>query len=76
MDNIGYSKKLDHMQEKMNQLFPDRDERKKLKVLDIAAGTGLGGKRLFELGFTYIDGVGKSHRITNPYQVLMGHQSP
>ena len=37
------------------QLVPDPEERKKLRILDIGAGTGEGGVKLIESGFPHVD---------------------
>ena len=58
----------------MDQLFPDHSERHKVRVLDVAAGTGLTGvevgtRIVQRLGFgfstakTFDDWVGKLHSI-------------
>jgi predicted RNA methylase len=46
--------------EKLKSYFPNEEERKKLKILDIAAGTGLVGVGLKSVGFGEIDAVGNN----------------
>ena len=41
----------------MDQYFPDVSKRSSLKILDLAAGTGLVGEKLHELGFRDMDAV-------------------
>jgi len=41
----------------LGEYYPDKAKRSELKVLDLAAGTGLIGDSLYEVGFTHIDGV-------------------
>ena len=43
----------------LHEYYPQEDKRKDLKVLDLAAGTGLIGDGLHKAGFTNIDGVGE-----------------
>lgn len=47
----------------LQEYFPTLDERSKVRVLDLAAGTGLIGQVLSEVGFANIDAVGK-YKIT------------
>ena len=43
----------------MVEKFPDKLERSKIRIIDVAAGTGKVGAELAKFGFTHIDGVGK-----------------
>ena len=43
---------------KLADFFPDIKMRKNVKILDIAAGTGLAGIGLLKEGFQYFDAVG------------------
>ncbi len=56
--------------ERLALLVPDVHARAKLKVLDVACGTGLVGLHLHALGFRNIDGVGKCQYCTVPYIAL------
>ena len=55
----------------LEEYFPDREQRSKLKVLDLAAGTGLIGDGLYEAGFTDIDGVGRFRGLPLAFKMLL-----
>ena len=47
------------MAEKLAQFYPNFEDRKNVKILDIAAGTGLAGIGLLKQGFKNFDAIGK-----------------
>ena len=47
------------MAEKLAQFYPNFEDRKNVKILDIAAGTGLAGIGLLKHGFKNFDAIGK-----------------
>ena len=60
MVQLGFKRQL-QLAEKLASFYPDREIRKNLKILDIAAGTGLVGVGLIQEGFKKIDAVGKKN---------------
>ena len=43
--------------EKLKSYFPDEEQRRNVKILDVAAGTGLVGEGLKRAGFVWMDAV-------------------
>ena len=56
---LGFKRQY-QLADKLKTFYPDEKERGNLKILDIAAGTGLVGVGLIKEGFKHIDAVGKS----------------
>ena len=56
---LGFKRQY-QLAEKLATFYPDREIRKDLKILDIAAGTGLVGVGLIQEGFKNIHAVGNS----------------
>ena len=54
MKVVGYKNPVDVATE-LVKLVPDVEERKKVRVLDVGAGTGEGGVKLVENGFVHVD---------------------
>ena len=59
---LGFTRQF-QLAEKLVDYFPDVEQRKSLKILDIAAGTGLAGMGLFKEGFKNLDAVGNNFRV-------------
>ena len=75
MLHIGLARQ-DPLVKLMDQYFPDVSKRPNLKILDLAAGTGLVGEKLNGLGFTNIDAVDGSEpmlKILENKQVYKRH---
>ena len=56
---LGFKRQY-QLAEKLASFYPDSEVRKNLKILDIAAGTGLVGVGLIKEGFKHIDAVGNN----------------
>ena len=54
MTVVGYKNPVD-VADELAKLVPDEEERKKLHILDVGAGTGEGGVKLLESGFPHVD---------------------
>ena len=48
--------------EKLAEFYPNFEDRKNVKILDIAAGTGLAGVGLLKQGFKNFDAIGKKNK--------------
>lgn len=51
---VGYKNPVD-VTDELAKLVSDEEERKKLHILDVGAGTGEGGAKLIESGFLHVD---------------------
>ena len=58
MRNIGVNG-CDNVAKKLAQYIPEED-RQKVKILDVAAGTGNVGAALKKFGFKIVDAIGKT----------------
>ena len=63
---LGFRRQF-QLGEKVAEYFPNVEERKNLKILDIAAGTGLAGMGLYKQGFKNLDAVGNIFRFFLEY---------
>ena len=56
---LGFMGRKFKLAEKLVQFYPNFEDRKNVKILDIAAGTGLAGIGLLKHGFKNFDAIGK-----------------
>ena len=56
---LGFQRQF-QLAKKLAEYFPDVEQRKTLKILDIAAGTGLAGIGLYKEDFKNLDAVGNN----------------